>query len=200
MSDYRFRGISLSAGNAAPQIGLGYDNPSGWYAGAFASKVSLREVDSNAQLTAYGGYSRRLESGLGWELGVTRTEFVPTPNYRYSEVFAGLSSDSFNARIYFSPNYFGQSARSIYAELNGAYPIRERLRLLGHIGYLRTFSDNEYLASYAATRFDTRVGVGAGIANWEFNLAWVAIERSRAKYRYGDRDSPTLVLSASCSF
>ena len=179
---------------------MGYDNPSGWYAGGFASKVSLRELDSNAQLTAYGGYSRRLESGLGWELGATGTEFLRAADYRYTEVFAGLSSDNFNGRIYFSPNYFGQSARSIYAELNGAYPIRERLRLLGHIGYLGSFSDNEKLASYAATRFDTRIGVSAGIANWEFNLAWVAIERSRAKYRYGDRDSPTLVLSTSYSF
>lgn len=181
-------------------MNLGYDNPSGWYAGAFASRLALQKIRSDTQLIGYGGYSRRLESGLGWEIGVTHSAFLSATHYNYSEVFAGLSSDDFNARIYFSPNYFGQSARSIYAELNGAYPIRERLRLTGHIGFLRSFSDNEYLASYAATRFDTRVGVSAGIANWEFNLAWVATERSRAKYRYGDRDSPALVLSTSYSF
>ena len=37
VSNYRFRGISLSENKPAAQLGLTYDDVQGWYAGAFAS-------------------------------------------------------------------------------------------------------------------------------------------------------------------
>ena len=63
VSDYRYRGVSLSEGHSAAQITLGYDSPSGWYAGGFASSARLDYVNAE-QLIAYAGYTRRLSSGL----------------------------------------------------------------------------------------------------------------------------------------
>ena len=39
VTDYRYRGISLSDDQPAAQLTLVYDAPRGWYAGAFASSV-----------------------------------------------------------------------------------------------------------------------------------------------------------------
>src|ERR1051325_11099552 len=39
LSDYRYRGVSLSRGDPAAQLGLVWDDPSGGYAGLFASSV-----------------------------------------------------------------------------------------------------------------------------------------------------------------
>src|SRR5439155_7805223 len=41
VSDYRFRGVSLSQEKPALQLNVLYDDQSGWYAGAFASSVQI---------------------------------------------------------------------------------------------------------------------------------------------------------------
>ena len=41
VSDYRFRGVSLSQQKPAVQASIGYDDPSGWYGGVFASTAKL---------------------------------------------------------------------------------------------------------------------------------------------------------------
>jgi uncharacterized protein (TIGR02001 family) len=41
VSDYRYRGVTFSDRRPAAQAGLAYDDPSGWYAGAFGSTVRL---------------------------------------------------------------------------------------------------------------------------------------------------------------
>src|SRR6266508_589758 len=43
VSDYRYRGTSLSDDKPAAQLGLTYDDASGWYAGLSASTVRYAE-------------------------------------------------------------------------------------------------------------------------------------------------------------
>jgi uncharacterized protein (TIGR02001 family) len=199
VSDYRFRGISLSDGRPETQLSLEYEHPGGWYAGAFASRVKLYENGSNAQLVAYTGYTRQLPSGLSWDVGATYSVFTQAANYNYAEVYVGATSGNVSGRIHFAPDYFGQGIRSIYAEINGDYPIRERLHLLGHVGLLQPFSARKETA--AVGRFDTRIGIGTGFAAWNFQLAWVAGEGSRAGYPiYEHSGSQAVVLSASYAF
>ena len=46
VSDYRFRGVSLSHNNPAAQLGAVYDDARGWYAGAFAVRAFVSHPDS----------------------------------------------------------------------------------------------------------------------------------------------------------
>ena len=62
VSDYRFRGVSLSDESPAAQFSLAYDNRSGWYAGVFGSSTQF----------AYQS-SRNLQSFPTW---VTRGAWV----------------------------------------------------------------------------------------------------------------------------
>src|SRR5262245_32129023 len=67
VTDYRYRGVTFSDRRPAAQAGLTYDDPSGWYAGAFGSTLRLHppgRPDSRFQSIVYGGYAMRLDSGV----------------------------------------------------------------------------------------------------------------------------------------
>lgn len=201
MSDYRLRGISLSQRHPEPQVNVGYDGANGWYAGAFGSSVEFPENGRDAQLVAYTGYSRRLPSGWSWETGATQSAFLRSAGFNYAEAFAGLASENINTRIYFAPNYFGQNTRTAYAEINGTYRLRERIHLLAHLGVLRQLSAAGRSGEPDATRFDTQIGVSAGLADWHLQLSWTGVAKGRANYPpYGNLSAPAAVLSASYSF
>ena len=57
VSDYRFRGISLTDGQPALQAGVAYDHPTGLFAGLFASNVDLDPGGSGLGGQVYGGYA-----------------------------------------------------------------------------------------------------------------------------------------------
>ena len=89
VSDYLFRGVSLSEGRPAAQLNVNYDDASGWYAGGFASSVRLvADPGSHAQLIAYTGYARRLGSGLSFDAGASYAAFLQVAGYDYAELHA----------------------------------------------------------------------------------------------------------------
>jgi uncharacterized protein (TIGR02001 family) len=200
VSDYRFRGVSLSQGNPEAQVNIGYDNPNGMYAGGFASGVDLNGVDAE-QFIAYGGYTSRLPSGLSWEAGVTSAVYSGISHLNYSEAFAGLTSDNYSARIYYSPRYLDQNTSTLYAELNAAYTLEEDWRLLAHVGLLHPLSDSNIGSSELVSRYDGRLAINARIADWNAQLAWVVLQEKSTLYpQYQDRNPRAVILSVSYSF
>jgi uncharacterized protein (TIGR02001 family) len=202
VSDYRYRGVSLSQGKPEAQVDVGYDSSNGWYAGALASGVKLGYTDTE-QFVAYAGYAGKFLSELNWEVGASDVHFAGKSEYNYVEEFAGLTSDHFNARIYLSPSYFDQETRTIYAELNAVYPFQDHFQLLAHIGLLHplTGTVGSPSSSEVASRYDGRVGVNAKVADWNVQLAWVALQKRSTQFHYyDDRNPHAIVLSVSYSF
>jgi len=200
VSDYRYRGVSLSQGKPEAQVDIGYDSSNGWYSGILASGARLNYADTE-QLVAYAGYAGRFLSELNWEVGASDVRFVDNSDYNYVEEFVGLSTDHFNARISFSPSYFDSQTRTIYAELNAVYPLQDHLQLLAHIGSLHYLVISDESSSMATSRYDGRIGVNAKFSDWNVQLAWVAIQKTSAYYpRYEDRNPRATVLSVSYSF
>ena len=195
-SEYSARGVSLSDGQAAPQLSLGYDAASGWYTGLFASRAALRERGGDAVLMAYGGYSGRLASGLSWEAGASSTTFHRAAEYNYREVYAGLAGDLLSARLYLAPSYYGYAGRAAYAEINGFYPLYERLKLIGHAGTLRALRS---AGVRARDTVDLRLGLGLDLDHYNLQLAWQAstVEGGRIAGQAAPR---RLALSAAYSF
>ena len=141
VSDDRVRGVSLSNGNPAAQLDLSYDNKSGWYGGAFFSNVEFDpSTGQQLQFAGYGGYAVRLEHGWSLDAGATYEDFTGDSDYRYVEAHVGLTTSSLSARLYYSPNYFGVSIHTLYAELNGSYRLGEQFKLIGHAGLLQAFA------------------------------------------------------------
>jgi uncharacterized protein (TIGR02001 family) len=64
LSDYRYRGITLSGKKPAAQLGVTYDDPLGWYVGAFGSTTRFTPpLGSGSQAMVFAGF--RVTSFLG---------------------------------------------------------------------------------------------------------------------------------------
>lgn len=200
VSDYRYRGVSLSEGKPEAQLSLGYDHPDGWYGGGLLSGAQLEGI-STMQLVTYAGYTRLLLDGLSGEGGVSLTRFRQAGDYNYNEAFVGLTSENISARVYYSPSYFYQNARTVYAEVNGAYRLQEHWNVLAHIGVLRHLSGDSALNSALMSRYDFRLGLNAYIAEWNFQLALTGLQKQSSDYpQYEDLHPHTWLLSTAYSF
>lgn len=73
-SDYRYRGISQTRLKPALQVGSDYtNNPTGFYAGAWASNIKwIKDAggDSNIELDIYGGKRGNFTDDLTYDVGV----------------------------------------------------------------------------------------------------------------------------------
>jgi uncharacterized protein (TIGR02001 family) len=201
LSDYRFRGVSLSDGQPAAQLGVAWERDDGWYAGAFASSTRLYG-HTGMQLLAYLGYAHRLHAGLSWEAGAEYAAFSRYPGDSYPEVYLGLATDKLSARLYYAPRYFSEDDAAFYAELNGNHALNERFRLLGHVGWLqRSGHGADPDQGAQRRRFDVRIGVGAALGGFDLQLARVASDGSRGSYSgypaYGDADDGAWIMSVS---
>ncbi|CDG82871.1 TorF family putative porin [Janthinobacterium agaricidamnosum] len=201
VSDYRARGVSLSDGKPTPQLSIGYDHPDGWYLGGFASRVTLRGIDDSNQLITYAGYAHLLAPGLSWEAGASKSIIQRGSGFDYAETFIGLASDQLSGRLSYAPHYLGKKDGSLYAELNGNYPLSDRLRLTAHVGLLRSPSPPQSATPTQLYRADLRLGINFDIEAWKLQLAWLSTQKKHPAYAYRDGGSPqTWTASAGYEF
>ena len=203
VSDYRYRGISLSDGKAQAQFNLDYASRQGWYAGLFASGVALPGAGAGQQLTAYTGYARRSLAGLSWECGLSDSVFRSLPTYNYGEAFLGIASEHVNARLFYAPNYFGERKGTLYGELNGSYLLAGPVHLLAHAGLLHSIARQAASALAPQSRRDVRLGLSVDGADWKLQLAWLSTHETRLIQPYDEvRTAPlrALFLSAATTF
>ena len=199
VSNYRLRGVSLSENKAAAQFGIAYDDAQGWYAGAFASTVEFVISPSRElQTVPFVGYAWRTAGGLSWEVGTDYSFFTGRArNYNYPEAYFGVASESLSGRLYYSPHYFGQNSGAIYGEVNGTQLLLDRVRLLAHVGILRS---NSGITNYGwpERMFDGRVGFAVDLDRFNVQLSWVGTSSARAAYTITgvrSRNGPVLTLS-----
>jgi uncharacterized protein (TIGR02001 family) len=198
-SDYRFRGVSLSGEDPTAHLTLSYDHPNGWYAGASLASAQLEPGPRRAAITAYGGWVKHQGAGRALEAGAIWNHFAGAAGYDYGEVFAGFIAERWTARIYFSPDYFGRSVRTMYAELNGAIALTSELRTFAHVGALAPLAGNA-ADGITRTRYDARVGLGVRVAAFDVQLAWVDTSQGVPYVGTYEQRRSTVVLSASHSF
>jgi len=170
VSDYRYRGVSLSDGEPAAQLSLSYDAPAeGWYAGGMASNVRLAR-ENGVQVLGYAGISRRFAPEFSWDLGAEYTQYSGPHHYQYPEIYAGLSYRQISARVYYTNDYFSIGIPVLYAELNGSHNFTDHWYTFGHVGVFRR---NGYSGN--SSREDYRAGVGVSLSHCEVQLAWTTV-------------------------
>ena len=202
LSDYRFRGVSLSHNRPAAQLAVAYDDASGWYAGAFASTVQLvYPTNRELQLVSFAGYAQRMPSGLSWEAGADYSVVTGVQSYSYPEVYVGIASENVSARFYYAPRYFGQDSAVIYGEVNAAQPLIDRVRLLAHGGLLRNSGEGAYGLRPDRHVLDASVGVSVEFDQFSVQLSWVGVSSANAPYpATAPRSKNGAVLKLSLSF
>lgn len=181
-TDARDRGMSYSDGKPSAQLGLAWDGPAGWYAGAQLAHARFVQR-RGARLQAYGGRVVELLPGLDGEAGVIAHAFENVSHYDFQEAYAGLLGERWNLRLYVSPDYYGSGQRSLYAEFNLRWPVAAGMGLMGHVGMLRgygtpTTATYTYGQASDATRADVRAGASWQLGqSCELQLAWVSAGR-----------------------
>jgi uncharacterized protein (TIGR02001 family) len=201
VSDYRYRGVSLSHNKPAAQLAVTYDDASGWYGGAFASTVQLFYPSTELQLISFVGYAKRMPSGVTWEAGGDYSVVTGPLSYSYPEVFLGVASDNLSARLYYAPRYFGQDSEVIYGEVNAAQPLLDNVRLVAHGGALLNSIQGGYAQRPEHRVFDASVGVAVDFDHFNVQLSWVGISSASTPYPVTtSRSKNGVVLILSRSF
>ena len=178
-SDYRFEGLSLSAGRPVLSASLAYDRKGGLYAGATALAVFARH-DGLQPLgyVVYLGYSQRLSQDLSWDVGVANGGVSLSLDKRYlddyTQVYVGLTKGSVSAHVYYSPSYFGERGGAVYVEVSGAVRPAPHWRLFGHAGLLTDLGDHGD-PDQSRVRVDARAGLAREFKNFELRASvWAA--------------------------
>ncbi len=190
-SDYRFRGVTLSDNKPVARLNLSYDNPSGVYAGlsGFAADKS-----GYYGTVAYAGYVWRPQSGPALEAGASYTQVREHFAYNYSEIYAGIITRALTARLYYSPDYFGASTRTLYADLNSGRQLSPHWRAFVHGGVLSPLS-----GTFRRARYDVRAGVAVSVSHYELQLAWSHTNPNRA-YAWHPADDGDAVIATATSY
>jgi uncharacterized protein (TIGR02001 family) len=204
LSDYRFRGESLTEGRPALQAGINYDHPSGVFLGSLVSNVRIAPELDGASAQLYGGYSRPIEENATWDVGVVTYVFShPStgPSYDYTEAFVGASSKTLSSRLYYTNSYFG-GGKAIYLEVNATRPIVDRISLVGHLGYVDLSQPREPpLNGQRRGLVDFLVGLNVDVSGFTLGLSVVGTNAQQHGCPAGsERCSTTAVFALSYSF
>ena len=96
-SDYRFRGVSLSAGDIAIQGGVAHE--SGFYLGTWASSIQGGTPYGEVELDVYGGWTGDVAEGVTVDVGLLYYIYPTTddplgldPDTDYFEPYASIST------------------------------------------------------------------------------------------------------------
>jgi len=93
VTDYRFRGISLSGGDVAVQGSIGVNHASGLYAGVWASSLEDSAIYGSSEVDVYAGWTGPIGSGLTGDIGMLYY-FYPNGNVGDANVFEPYASVS----------------------------------------------------------------------------------------------------------
>jgi uncharacterized protein (TIGR02001 family) len=190
VSDYDFRGVSLSATDPALQGSIDWASDGGFYLGAWASNIDYgNEFDGNIELDLYGGFAGETEGGLGWDVGLVWYTYPDSSSSRtkfsiedYPELYFGISYSFLELKQWYTNDYAGSDDDGWYTEGNLSYDLPANFSVSAHLGYNYgdAFDKSEYM--------DYSIGVGYSIANFDFELKWVDNDLSKNDWLYTKDD------------
>lgn len=203
LSDYRFRGESLTEGRPALQASLNYDHSSGLFAGGLVSNVRIDPDVIGLGAQVYGGYAHHLGEHAALDVGVVTYVFPKPssgPTYNYTEAFIGGSYETLSARLYYTNSYFG-GGPGTYVELNASRALTDHISVVGHLGYLTLSEAREPDTGMQRHTLDFLAGVTAEVGGFTFGLSIVGTNAPQdACPATTERCSTTVVVSVSHNF
>lgn len=202
-NDYRFRGISQTAGDPAVQAGIDWSFESGFSVGAWASNVDFDEPGydgPNIEYDFYAAYAGEINENLSYDLTLNRYNYDGESDLGYFEVTAGMEFTGFRLAYWYTNDYSGSDLDYHYTELNYSYEFIENWSLDLHYGYNAgdALDDGEGFDSYS----DYSIGVSTELAGFGLSLAWLATDLS-GDQKVSDgvyKNSDTAIVSVSYAF
>jgi uncharacterized protein (TIGR02001 family) len=177
-SDYRFRGVSQSAGDIAIQGGITVSHASGFYIATWASSIDLHsDVYGHTEMDLFGGWTGEVTPGLTLDAGLLYYAY-PDGHVGHAEFFepyASVSGQAGPAKIKLGMNYawkqqalpnFAGNKKSdnlyLYGNVDIGIPSTP-LTVSGHLGYADGALAPSYYSTSDRTGFDWSIGASATI-------------------------------------
>ena len=180
VTDYRWRGLSYSAGDMAVQGQINVAHSSGLYAGVWASSLEQDAFDIYGSLEAdfYAGWSGEVASGLTADAGLT---YYVYPNGtvgdgNYFEPYVSLTKAVGPASIKAGVNYAwkqdalgGEDNLYLFSDLNVGVP-DTALSFQGHIGYTDGALSPKFLTSVAQAVIEDDESLITTAGGWDYSV------------------------------
>ncbi|WP_051559984.1 TorF family putative porin [Marinobacterium jannaschii] len=201
-NDYRFRGISQTAGDAAIQgsLDVAYDN--GVYAGIWGSNLDFGSGDdANLEVDYYVGYGADINDSLSYDLSFN---YYSYPGYDAGDIdYAELIGALYYGDLSFSFGYtndYGNSGESAqYLALDYSYAINDMINLDMHAGH----SFGDYWGSTDIDDYeDYSIGLSGSAAGLDLSVSYLinSVDSSDEVNNGAFRNDDTLLLSVSRTF
>jgi uncharacterized protein (TIGR02001 family) len=175
VSDYDFRGVSLSAKDPALQGSIDYANDSGFYAGVWGSNIDYGDFyDGDIEVDLYVGFANQINDELGYDVGLVYYTYPGSDGSAnkaaiedYPELYAGLTYNWLEVKQWYTNDYGGSEDDAFYTEANGTFELPANFSLGVHLGYNYgdAFEPDEYL--------DYSIGVGYTLSHFDLGLKYV---------------------------
>ena len=150
-SQYIFRGLTQTNGDAALQGGFDYSHSSGFYAGTWMSNISWLSDSPTAtgyasgslEMDFYGGYKGTISGDLGFDVGLLQYYYpgdvIPGGTKADTlEMYGALTWKWLSAKYSYSLNdqTFGvkDSSGTSYLDLSANFPVTDAFNLVAHYG------------------------------------------------------------------
>ncbi|HKX78708.1 MAG TPA: TorF family putative porin [Novosphingobium sp.] len=174
VSDYRFRGISLSAGDIAVQGSIGVNHSSGFYVGTWASSLEDSPLYGHTEVDVYGGWTGEVASGLTADVGLLYYVYPNghTGDANYFEPYASLTAAIGPATAKVGVAYAwdqdslgGDDNLYVYTDLSAGIPDTP-VSVSAHLGYTDgALSPKILTGSGTGGGFDYSVGASFNITD-----------------------------------
>ena len=212
VSDYDFRGISLSATDPAIQGSIDWAHDSGFFLGAWASNIDFGDCcDEDIEVDLYTGFSQSLDSDLSWNVGFVyytypgasyEDAFGVDADLHYWEASIGAGFRNFSAKFWYSDDFAnfeditGESASAWYLEANYTIALPQDFSIGLHAGK----SDGDYWGDF--DYMDYAVSMSKALGHFNLSLKYIYPDVEDAAEITGDafNNEDRLLFSVATTF
>lgn len=183
VSDYRFRGVSLSGGDPAIQGAVTATHDSGFYVGVWASSIDDFGTDfyGDVEVDVFGGWSGYVSEGIGLDVGLLYYAYPSNASgvdAEFFEPYATVTGTLGPVTAKVGANYAwdqkGIADDSLYlrTDLSAGIP-QTPLTLNAHLGY----TDGAFSFDPDGESFDWSVGATATVlGSLTLGVSYVGVE------------------------
>ncbi|WP_020400785.1 TorF family putative porin [Kordiimonas gwangyangensis] len=169
VTEYRFRGLSLSNHDPAIQGGFDVSHESGFYIGTWGSSIESY-AGSEFEMDIYGGYATEIE-GLTFDVGLLAYTYPGSKGTYYLELYssiggtAGIVDWTLGAAYVWDQDNVG-GTDNIYAYVDASVPLGDTpFSLSGHLAYEDGAFGND--------KWDWNAGVAYAFEQFSLSVSYV---------------------------
>jgi uncharacterized protein (TIGR02001 family) len=182
VSDYEFRGVSLTGTDPALQASLDYSFANGIEIGAWGSNLDYGPgYDGDFELDFYASFSREISESVSFSAGLTAYTYPGSSAHPatlaqgerlkiepYVEGYVDITAGSFHAAQWYTHDYSGLGVGAQYTEVNYSHALPRGWSLDAHLGYSwGDYFEDESMGGGELADYS----VGASFAAGHFTLA-----------------------------